>query len=223
MFTESQVRDRRDSGLTLIETMRWQPRGGFLRFERHMRRLAASAAALGMPFCLARAESRLRRCVGGDTELRVRLELDVRGEIRCEAQRFTPIEPDTVWRVAIARETRLDSREPLLRHKTNRRLRYDQARAEFGSEICEEVVLLNEAGMVCEGTITNLFVGGGDGLLLTPALRCGLLPGILREEMIEAGRAEEVELSVAALQDSESLFVGNSLRGLIGARIVQPV
>ena len=32
---------------TLIETFRWQPDGGFLRLDQHLRRLSRSADALG--------------------------------------------------------------------------------------------------------------------------------------------------------------------------------
>ena len=37
------------------------------------------------------------------------------------------------------------------------------ARAEFPREQADEVILLNERGEVCEGTITNVFVDMGDG------------------------------------------------------------
>ena len=59
----------------------------------------------------------------------------------------------------------------------------------------DEVILLNERGEVCEGTITNIFVDFGDGALVTPALACGLLPGVLRGELLDAGRAREAVLS----------------------------
>ena len=34
--------------LSLIETLRWEPETGFVRLERHLARLARSAAALGL-------------------------------------------------------------------------------------------------------------------------------------------------------------------------------
>ena len=47
------------------------------------------------------------------------------------------------------------------------------------------MLLLNERGEVCEGTITNVFIDIGEPVLVTPALDCGLLPGVLRGEMID--------------------------------------
>ena len=65
-----------------------------------------------------------------------------------------------------------------------------------------------------EGSFTNVFLRR-NGVLLTPPLRRGLLPGVLREELIESGRAVEQDLTTADL--SGELFVGNALRGLIPA------
>ena len=45
--------------LSLIETLRWEPAGGFVRLERHLARLQRSAAALDLPG----AERALPHCV----------------------------------------------------------------------------------------------------------------------------------------------------------------
>jgi 4-amino-4-deoxychorismate lyase len=63
------------------------------------------------------------------------------------------------------------------------------------------------------GTITNLFTAE-----LTPALSCGLLPGVLRAELLGQGRREAV-LRPGNLEGAR-FFMGNSLRGLIPARLV---
>ncbi len=83
--------------------------------------------------------------------------------------------PKNPWRLAIA-TTRLNSGEPLLRHKMTLRDHYVQARREFPATEIDEVLLLNENGAVCEGTITSVFVqAASDEPLRTPALECGLL------------------------------------------------
>ena len=81
------------------------------------------------------------------------------------------------------------------------------------------MVLLNERGQVCEGTITNVFADFGDGVLLTPRIDCGLLPGVLRGELLDTGKAEEAVFSFDDLKSAKAVFVGNSLRGLIPARL----
>jgi 4-amino-4-deoxychorismate lyase len=130
------------------------------------------------------------------------------------------LDPGTVWKLQIA-TTRLDSSDPLLRHKTTLRATYAAARAEFLREEADEVILLNHDGMVCEGTITTVFLDMGGPTLVTPALSCGLLPGILRGEMLDQGKASEALITPETLVAAKHVFVGNSLRGLIRARLAQ--
>ncbi len=219
MSSEGAFRDGLGAGFELIETLRWEPQGGFLRGERHLARLAASAATLSFAFERAGVEQALTKAVGGDTPLRVRLALSASGQTEVTAQAFVPLSSGTVWTLRIA-SIRLASTDMLLRHKTTRRQAYDTARAEFAGEAADEVILLNEAGEVCEGTITSIFVDmGDDGPLRTPALACGLLAGVLRGEMIDRGEAVEDVIRLEMLRSGRAVYVGNSLRGLIRAKL----
>lgn len=219
MPSEGTVRDGPASGFQLIETMRWEPGTGLLRGDLHLRRLSRSASELGFRCDLEALEQHLAQAVGGETPLRVRLTLSNDGEVAVTTQPFTPLPPNTVWNLKIA-EIRLDRNDPLLRHKTTRRDTHDRARAEISPYDADEVILLNGEGQVCEGTITNVFVGDGNGAYLTPPLGCGLLPGILREELLAEGRAKGAEITPEMLEKAEEFFVGNSLRGLVRARLV---
>ncbi|CAN7230921.1 aminotransferase class IV family protein [Aminobacter sp. LjRoot7] len=221
MSPESALRHGHGTSFELIETMRWEPLGGFLRGDLHLARLETSAMALGFGFDREIVGQGLRRVAIGDAALRVRLALSADGSVDVTTQPFAPLARDAVWTIRIAR-TRLDSSNQLLRHKTTRREAYDRARAEFSREEADEMILLNKAGNVCEGTITSIFVDLGDGgPLRTPALACGLLAGILRGEMLERGEAVETILSLDDLNGASRLWVGNSLRGLIAAKLVQ--
>lgn len=57
------------------------------------------------------------------------------------------------------------------------------AKLEATSHGYDEAVLLNEAGMVCEGTGENIFVVR-DGILSTPPLSDGVLEGITRDSIL---------------------------------------
>ncbi|GAB1583025.1 aminotransferase class IV family protein [Phyllobacterium phragmitis] len=219
MSSKGPVRDGDGPDYELIETLRWEPLSGFLRLKRHLARLARSAAVLGFPLDEPLVRGKLDEIARGDQTLRVRLTLDPDGVIDVTTQPFTPLPPDTIWRVAVAR-TRLDRDDPLIRHKTTRRQIYDTARAEFAPDEVDEVILLNSEGQVCEGTITSIFVDRGGASCATPALRCGLLPGILREELIDDGVTTEAELTVDDLRSARNILIGNSLRGLIRARLL---
>ncbi|MFD1745189.1 aminotransferase class IV family protein [Rhizobium helianthi] len=217
MPAQSAVRSKQSADFSLIETLRWEPGAGFLRLDQHLRRMKRSADALGFrqpesPMKL------LQEAVKDSAEpMRVRLTVTFRGKADVTATTFQPIASDSIWTLRIAQQ-RLASDDPLFRHKTSRRDPYEAARAEFKPEEADEVLLLNERGELCEGTITNLFVEASDGQLLTPPLSCGLLPGVLRAELIREGRAKSEILKPEDLKDRK-IFVGNALRGLIPAQL----
>lgn len=219
MPAEGALRDGTPAGFELIETLRWEPGEGFVRLDRHLRRLYASAQALGFAADPEAIGEALRACKGERVPLRVRLTLTADGKAAAATAPFEPLPADAVWTLRIA-GTRLDSSDPLLRHKTTRRRVYEAARAEFSRDEADEVLLLNERGEVCEGTITNVFIDTGGRALATPAPGCGLLPGVLRSEMIAAGKAKEAVLTEADLRAAKAVYIGNSLRGLIHARPV---
>ncbi|QPC91030.1 aminotransferase class IV family protein [Mesorhizobium sp. INR15] len=219
MSAESALRDGNAAGFDLIETMRWEPDPGFLRFDRHLARLYGSAAELGFHCDPGKIGEALTNAVGRSaTALRTRLVLSSDGVVAASAQPYEPLAAGKVWALRLAR-TRLDSTNTLLRHKTNRRAAYSHARAEYLITQADEVLLANERGEICEGTITNLFADFGDGVLATPRLDCGLLPGVLRAALLDEGRAAEAIYSFDELKSAKALFVGNSLRGLIPARL----
>lgn len=217
MPVESAVRSGDDHSFGLIETLRYEPQQGCVRAERHVRRMDESARYFGRSFDRLDAE-RLLTGVTANEPLRIRLFLDPHGKLSMTTHAFLPVPQGAVWTVAIAR-TRLSSRDPLLAHKTSRREHYEAARAEFPVAGVDEVLLENESGQLCEGTITSLFVERA-GRLVTPRLSHGLLRGVLRQEMLDKGAAVEGEVTQADLVGAV-LYVGNSLRGLIPAKLVR--
>ncbi|MDO5635501.1 MAG: aminotransferase class IV [Micrococcus sp.] len=81
-----------------------------------------------------------------------------------------------------------------------------------------EALLANTAGMLCEGTGTNVFLVR-DGVVLTPSLGTGPLAGITRGLTIEWLREEglevrEEELPLAALADAEEVWITSSTRDI---------
>lgn len=193
----------------LIETLRWDG-ARLIRLERHLARAMRSARALGIPADRQALRAALA-AIAGPAPRRVRLAVDAKGvPTVTQAPLRRTRRP---WRVALSPE-RIDSADPWLRHKTTRRALYDAARADMPDDI-DEMLFANERGELCEGAITNLFFDIGDGLR-TPPLDAGLLPGILRETLLDQGRCHVARLWLDALPQAR-LWVGNSLRGLIPA------
>lgn len=196
----------------LIETMLFDPVEGVQRLEGHLARMKASAAALGFTFdrhgarnSLQSATFRLRSVA------RVRMRLAPSGALAIEV---SPLPRLAELPVPVAvQPAPMAAGDFRLAHKTSLRAAYDMARQGSGAA---EVVFVDEPGFVTEGSWSNIFVER-DGQLLTPPLALGLLPGVLRAELIEKGRAVESHLRLADLESG--FFIGNSLRGLVPARL----
>lgn len=197
-----------DPGLKLIETVLWDG-AACPRLERHLARLTAGAAALGWPCDVEVARAALRGEAG--TPARLRLTMGRNGVPEVARSPLPPSPPE--WRLGLA-GGRLDSADPWLRLKTTRRAAYDAARAAM-PEGLDELLFLNERGEVCDGTITTLFFDRGQGMR-TPPLSSGLLAGVLRAEMLDAGLCRE-ETLVADDLPQLRLWVGNALRGMMPA------
>lgn len=204
--------------LSLIETLRFEPGEGFVRLDLHRGRMEQSAQVLGLAFSRTAFEDALSSVPRDAGARRVRLECHETGEIALTHAPFQPLAAGTVWTVAVAK-TRLSSTDPLLAHKTSRRDHYAAARAEFPSETADEVLLLNERGEICEGTITSLFLPVPGGGMITPALSCGLLSGVLRQSLIREGTVQEARILPEDLH-GKRFYLGNSLRGLIACHLV---
>ncbi len=207
-----------DAPFELIETMRWERGAGFYLLERHLSRLQSSAAHFGYPFdrglLLAALEAEIAK-LEGDVHM-VRLLLAEDGALTMSATKIELPPKGTVWRFAIS-DQRVDEKDPLFFHKTTRRQFYDREMERQKTLTgCDEVVFLNKKGELTEGTRTSLFLQL-DGRLFTPALTCGLLPGTLREELIDLPRAaaSEAVLTLTDLNRAERIYLGNSVRGLV--------
>ena len=185
-----------------------------------MQRLARSARELDFAHDETRARDALADAASAalGPYARLRLVLWRDGRLDVSASPLTPIAQGAVWRVAIA-ERRLHSAMPNLRHKTTRRDLYEDELAHAAAACnADEVIFLNERFELCEGARVNIFMRR-DGMLLTPPLSCGLLPGVLRASLLASGAAREAVLTRDDLKAGE-LFMGNSVRGLVPARLI---
>jgi para-aminobenzoate synthetase/4-amino-4-deoxychorismate lyase len=135
--------------------------------------------------------------------------------IAVQAVAFDSAAPDMCC--AVLAEQRIDSHDVLRRHKTTSRKIYDAALASIAAEAdIFDVIFLNERGEVAEGARSNIFVEC-DGVLLTPPLVSGALPGVLRASLLAEGKAQEAVLWPADLQNG--FWLGNALRGLCWAKL----
>ncbi len=190
----------------LIETMAFDPDTGLPLLERHLARMKASADILGFVFDRHAARNELQAATFRLREpRRIRLLLGASGALAIEVGPI-PVSPATA-EVAIV-PLPVAASDYRLRHKTSDRRFYDAARAAAGTF---EVLFEDADGWLTEGSFTSLFVPRGDRLVTPPT--GPLLPGILRAELLETGRATEARLTRADL--THGFRIGNAVRGLI--------
>jgi len=200
----------------VFETMRWTPGEGFAFLAEHIRRAEESQAYFGRPVRSGEIKSVLDQLL---PELQayqagacVKFTLDRLGRVRTELS--PPRQPD--WsglslRVLISGE-RTDSSDVFLYHKTTCREFYNTRFHAARESGWHEVLFFNEKGELTEGAISNVFLRKGERWF-TPALDCGLLPGIWRAARMREWNAEEAHLSLRDLLDADEVVIGNSLRG----------
>lgn len=200
----------------LIETMRVETDSSIQLLDFHLARLTHSARTFGFRFeetdIIAAVERTIQEGSEGGVS-RLRLTLDKGGGVSL-AMTSAPKAFDGLARVRIA-PLPVDATDFRLAHKTTLRDFYDSAREQSGAD---EVVFVDTEGRLTEGSFTNVFVERG-GVLVTPPLTRGLLPGVLRASLIASGRAHEGDLRPGDL--GAGFYLGNALRGLVPAKVLE--
>ncbi len=219
--------DPADRGFTLgdglFETLRVA--GGRPRHcARHLARLRAAAAVLGLPLPWSDAEwaaamAALLAAEGrgeGSLRLTVTRGPAPRGVLPPETPRPSllitagGLPPDGSVRAVVATVTRRNEWSPLSRLKTLNYLDAILARQEAARRGADDALLLNTAGRLAEATAANLFVVQR-GRLLTPPPEEGCLPGIARALILESRAVEVRPLTLEDLAGADEAFLSNSL------------
>ena len=225
-------------GAACFETMR-APAGTVFRLERHLDRLKSGLEALAVP---PPPRATLREAVAATLDanapgagedgavfgVRVRLTVSAgRGSGRPDLS--APSAPTVLvvgepltappgpTRLAVASQ-RLDQHRPLREAKTANYLLSLLALAEARAAGCDEALILNHRGHVAEAATANLFVAV-DGVLVTPPMDDGPLPGVTREAVLECASASAIPvaertLTLDDLASVDELFLTNSIVGV---------
>lgn len=88
----------------------------------------------------------------------------------------------------------------------------------------DEAVMANTAGDVCESSFGNLFFSF-DGILMTPPLEAGPLPGVTRGLVLDLCKAagvltREATVPIERLSGAGEIFITSSLRGVVPVHLV---
>jgi branched-subunit amino acid aminotransferase/4-amino-4-deoxychorismate lyase len=183
---------------TLIETVRIR-NGVAPLWYLHLRRMATSCRALGVPI-----PTELAVPAGGADRVH-RILVSRRGVVVGERP------------VGSAAPVRLVTSKVGHRpypHKVVDREQFDRALAEARAAGADDGVMLTPGRQVTETSIWGIF-WWEDGVLCAPALELGVLPGVARARLAElVGEVAERRPVIEELQ-GRSVFVANSVRGVV--------
>jgi branched-chain amino acid aminotransferase len=221
-----------DHGFTVgdgvFETLLVRERRPFA-LTRHLRRLARSAAGLGIA---GPDEGLLRRAVAevvdaaGDEAVRARLRITLTsgsGPLGSERGGGPTTLVVTLTAAGAWPETSSLATVPWVRNersavaglKTTSYAENALALAEAHRRGASEAVLADTRGRLCEGTGSNVFVVV-DGVLHTPSLDTGCLAGITRELVLEWAPAvvetREQDHPIEVLRTADEVFITSSTR-----------
>jgi 4-amino-4-deoxychorismate lyase len=204
-------------------------------FDRHLTRLEAGCRRLGIPFpgVDVLAEEAGRVCRQSPTRAVLKIIVTSgsggRGYRRPEAIAATrilslhpyPDYPDNYRTNGInARlcQTRLGINPALAGIKHLNRLEQVLARAEWSDQSVQEGIMLDSAGHVIEGTMTNLFYVKSHALYTASVAQCGIA-GIMRGLIMNLAsqhnlKIYELDYTPEPLLSADEVFVCNSIIGI---------
>ncbi len=209
----------------VFETLKIGPSGPFA-MSRHLRRLGASAAALGIA---PPDEAVIRTAVDdllsvGDVAGNGRLRITYTGgdgPLGSDRGSAVPTlviaaAPTPTWPTATSVVTvpwTRNERSAIVGVKSTSYAENVVALQWAHARGASEAIFGNTRGELCEGTGTNVFVVV-DGRVLTPPLASGCLAGITRELVLEWSVVEEATLPLDVMASADEVFVTSSTRNV---------
>jgi para-aminobenzoate synthetase/4-amino-4-deoxychorismate lyase len=207
--------ERASDSFALLETLRLENRN-YSNLIAHCGRLERAARHFGYVFDKALVDQALKALAdeAAAQAWRVRLLLQANGQVRAEKHVLNS--SPTLVTLRLAATCFEAAHSEFTRFKTTRRAHYE-AFAPTDPEVFD-TLLYNAQGELTECTRGNIAVLL-DGQWLTPALHCGLLPGVGRAAFIARGRLTEATITLADLPRVQGWAFVNSLRGWVDARL----
>jgi len=193
----------------------------------HVQRMARSARALGIEFSELLSRKKVQDTAKSFPQgtWRMRLSLDSSGALDAVVSPYERADSTALifWAHDLLDPPglQMNSSDPLLRHKSTRRLRYDDAWRVAEANGGFDAIFLNEKGRVTEGGRSSIWARFGQQWL-TPPIEEGLLPGVARHLILAnpANNAVEAALAPTDLERAEELRISNALNGWRPARLM---
>jgi branched-subunit amino acid aminotransferase/4-amino-4-deoxychorismate lyase len=205
-------------GFGIFETIKLS-QGRLCFWEAHWQRFYDSAVDLGLPLNYTREETliAIRELVQADglRDGTVKLSL-LKAEAGADCYVYTRPVMATIAtaRLHLTTTNPINEHSRLAGHKTHNYMENMLLLESVRAEGYSDVLRVNSAGVLAETTVANLFFIK-QGRLCTPALSTGILPGVIRAEVLRLAESlaipvEEGSYAPAVLQEAEAVFLTNS-------------
>ena len=218
-------------GYGLFETMRAYG-GRVFRLDSHLGRLESSSRILELPIDTQELKGAVIDTLQANqlSDARIRITVSI-GEgsmvldpdscgsptVLVLAAHYQPYSEEVYqrgFRAAVS-SIRRNSQSPVPRLKSANFLESALAKREARRAGVDDALFLNEKGLLAEASTSNIFLVT-NGVLKTPGLDSGLLPGITREVILELAsglgiRAIEQDTGLDELYQAEEAFLTNSM------------
>ena len=184
-----------------------------LLFEnQHLERLTKASRYFSYPFNPEDLRQKIEEeCQACDShqDYRLRIILSKSGEIELSRQLLAPLSPSFCKAKLCLQEADLNQAFTYFKTTHRPHLNLDK----------QEIIYHNAAGELLETSIGNLVLKI-NGKLYTPPIRLGILPGIYRQHLLETGQVEEKVLTVPDLEQAETIYGCNAVRGLYELEVI---
>ena len=180
--------------------------------DQHLERLTKASRYFDYPFnpedLRQKIEEECQVC-DANQDYRLRIILSKSGEIELSRQILAPLRPSFCKAKLFLQE--VDLNQAFTYFKTTHRPHLSVGK--------QEIIYHNAAGELLETSIGNLVLKI-NGKLYTPPISQGILPGIYRQHLLETGQVEEKVLTLADLNQAETIYGCNAVRGLYELELI---
>jgi para-aminobenzoate synthetase / 4-amino-4-deoxychorismate lyase len=215
--TKARILTRRVPQFSLLESILWEPDGGYFLLPYHLTRLQKSAEYFEFAFDAQAVRDEIDALASAfkPEPHKVRVTIDKSGKIACASVPLSRSAVSPTPRACLA-PLPVKSSDPFLYHKTTNRKPYDDALSACPG--FDDVILWNQDEEITESCVANIVVETA-GALYTPPVRCGLLPGTFRAWLLDQGRIHERVILKSELCRADKVYLINSVRKMREAAV----
>jgi para-aminobenzoate synthetase/4-amino-4-deoxychorismate lyase len=198
--------------------------GIIINLEEHLARLKSSADKLIFNCDLEKIRRLIQEYtnlnISIDKRYKLRVELNYLGAVKIE---HSIIGDNPEFLNIMLSPVKIDSSHGLFCHKSDSNLSrglYTQLDRDYKPSGIDELIFINQNGIITEARYHNVIIKYRESLLTSPTNQ-GLLGGIYRANLLRAGKISEQAISEQMLYDADEVYLCNDVRGMIRCNLVR--